>query len=69
MYATEVIDNRTMSGVTMVTVYVINENDNTPTFDNITYEASVPENANPGAFVEIVREINLVIIVRAEFSK
>ncbi len=39
----------------MVTVYVINENDNTPTFDNMTYEASVPENASPGAFVEIVR--------------
>ncbi len=55
MYATEVIGNGMMSGVATVTVNVINENDNNPIF-NDTYQATIPENVDPGAFVEMVRE-------------
>lgn len=53
--ATEVVDNSPQSGSTIVSVSVINENDNAPNFVNQSYSAIIPENAPAGTFVAMVR--------------
>ena len=54
VFATELVQDSPMSGVTTVTLTIINENDNTPDFRNESYTARVPENSNPGEFVTMV---------------
>ena len=49
------IDNSPQNGSTVVSVSVINENDNAPTFINQSYTATIPENAPAGIFVAMVR--------------
>ena len=51
----EVIDSSLRSGSTIVSISVVNENDNTPSFVNQTYSAAIPENAPAGTYVAMVR--------------
>lgn len=54
----EVIDNSPHNGSTIVSISVINENDNAPSFINQTYSAVIPENVPAGTFVATVIRVH-----------
>lgn len=55
----EVVDSSPQSGSTIVSISVINENDNAPRFVNQTYSTVIPENAPAGTFVAMVIGVHL----------
>jgi hypothetical protein len=60
--AMEVIDNSQQNGSTIVSISVINENDNAPSFINQTYSAVIPENVPAGTFVAMVIRVHIYLV-------
>ena len=57
--AVEVVDSSPQSGSTIVSISVINENDNAPRFVNQTYSTVILENVPAGTFVAMVIGVHL----------
>ena len=57
MIATEIVDNRTKTASTVVTVTVTNVNDNFPLFEKTEYFVNISENAMISSDVGVVSTI------------